>query len=152
MRKEVMPRRHDVITRRAGSGVPAYWPEVKVDRREKLIVWIARGSKRGEFAGVSEMHRVPGTELWAVKVHRIKEAPPRWQRPVMIAGIVSAVIAASCALLSYAVRTVTTAMGQAFGMLPDVSIPMFIVLAVISSILMAALRRQVVEVIVRVWR
>lgn len=149
MQREVVPRRPDAIMRPAGSGV-----EIMTGSRQDLIVKVARGKKRGEFAprGVSAIVRVPNTELWAVKVIRVKPPAPAWIRPAIIAGSILTVVALALSLLAYATKTAAEAMGAAFGLVPDVDVPTMIVLGVISSILMAALRRQMVEVIVRVWK
>ena len=127
------------LVRRYPSG---RW-ETMVDSRSNLNTRILRGSRRGEYGYVGGYEPWDGL-LWSVSVWRIKEEPPRWRKPAIIAGSVLAVLAGIAGLGLWAVNATTSALagkGDAV-----IAAGVFIGIGVLALMF----RRPIVEVIVRV--
>jgi hypothetical protein len=99
--------------RRSPREVVAYQPVKAVGRvdylvrptRRELSKAVKRASRRGEFASVSAMTKLPRGG-YAVKFVRIREPRPEWVRPTVIAGSVAVAVMAACAGLALAVASV----------------------------------------------
>jgi hypothetical protein len=97
-----LPR--EVMVRRPANAVGRVDYLVRPTKRE-LSKAVKRASRRGEFASVSAMVRLPRGG-YAVKFVRIREPQPAWIRPTVIGGAVAVAVMGACAGLALAVASV----------------------------------------------
>lgn len=95
--------------------------EIMIGTRTDLLKRVARGKRRGEYAGVGPLYPVSRDE-WGVYIHRIKEEPPRWRKPAIIAGCVLSFLVLAFAAFALAIRellaiTAGITMGSVIGFL-----------------------------------
>lgn len=95
--------------------------EIMVGTRTDLRKRIARGKRRGEYAGVGPLYPI-GRNEYGVYIHRIKEEPPRWRKPAIIAGCVLSFLALAVVGFALAIRellavTAGITMGSLIGFL-----------------------------------
>lgn len=121
--------------------------ETMVGTRSDLITRLMRGSKRGEYGRVGEIGSLGGG-LWSVDVWRIREEPPRWRRPVIIAGSVLAALGVLAGLGWWAVSATVSAASSATAGHGDAILAGLVLLG--AGALILVFRRPIVEVIVRV--
>lgn len=135
------PRPHIIETR----PVPQGREEVMVDTRTRLYSRLRAGQRRREYAAVGRVVAM-GAGLYQVRVRRVRAETPRWARPAIIAGCVLIALAGIGALGVWAFAATTSALaGKGSAIVAGV-------LALVAGALLLALRRPVVEVLVRVRR
>lgn len=117
--------------------------ETMVDTYSNLVSRITAGSRRGEYGHVEPIQPWDGRRF-SVNVWRIKNEPPRWRRPAIIAASVLAGLGSIAGLGVWAVNATTDALAGK----GDAVIAAGVLIGL--GALALVFRRPLVEVIVRV--
>lgn len=133
------------LTRYVETGAPVAPVSITLPRfdviagtRTEVTKELRRGSKRGEYGTVSNIVHVDGY-TWAVKVWRIKERPPRWRKPLIIAGAVMVTLTSLCGVGWWALGKMFSGMS---GVVSEHGIWMALTLMAISSVVVGLLKRS----------